>query len=100
MILVPIIFGALYAIGLFGPISNIGALPAVYQAYGIGDAVPWSLLVLAIALPPALYLLALLLGSGRAPFERALIFTVGLATSFAFYFGLVTLVGALQPPIV
>jgi hypothetical protein len=71
----------------------------VYEAYGIGDAVPWPLLVLAVVLPPVLYVAALLLGRGRTPFARALILTVALATSFALYFGIVSLVGAIQPPL-
>lgn len=99
MILIPIVFAVLFALALFGPISNLLALPAVYDAYGIGDAVPWPLLILAIVLPPVLYVAGLLLGRGRSPFARALILTVALAASFALYFGIVTLVGAIQPPL-
>jgi len=97
--LIPIVVAVLFALALFGPISNLGALPAVYEAYGIGDAVPWPLLILALALPPVLYVVALLLGRGRPPFARALILTVALAASFALYFGIVSLVGAIQPPL-
>ena len=99
MILIPIVFAVLFALALFGPISNLLALPAVYDAYGIGDAVPWPLLILAIVLPPVLYVAGLLLGRRRPPFARALILTVALAASFALYFGIVTLVGAIQPPL-
>lgn len=99
MILIPIVFAVLFALALFGPISNLLALPAVYDAYGIGNAVPWPLLILAILVPPVLYLAGLLLGRGRPPFARALILTVALAASFALYFGIVTLVGAIQPPL-
>lgn len=100
MILIPIVFGVLFALGLVMPVSDLTALPTVYAAYGIGDAVPWPLLVLAVALPPVLYVVALLLGRGRPPFSRALILTVALAASFALYFGIVALVGAIQPPLV
>jgi len=99
MILLPIVFAVLFALALVGPISNLGALPAIYQAYGIGDAVPWPILILAVVLPVALYVVALLLGRGRPVFARALILTVALATSFALYFGLVALVAAIQPPL-
>lgn len=99
MIVIPIVFAVLFALALFGPISNLVALPGLYDAVGIGDAVPWPLLLLAVALPPVLYLVAALLGRGRPPFARALIFTVALAASFALYFGIVTLVGAIQPPL-
>ena len=100
MILIPIVFGVLFALGFVMPVSDLTALPAVYAAYGIGDAVPWPLLVLAVALPPVFYVGALLLGRGRPPFSRALILTVALAASFALYFGIVALVGAIQPPLV
>jgi hypothetical protein len=99
VILIPIVFAVLFALALFGPISNLLALPDVYETYGIGDAVPWPLLVLAIVLPVLLYVVGLLLGRGRPPFARALILTVALAASFALYFGIVTLVGAIQPPL-
>jgi hypothetical protein len=99
VIVVPIVFAVLFALALVMPVSDLGGLPAVYAAYGIGDAVPWPLLVLAVVLPPVLYVVALLLGRGRPPFARALLFTVALATSFALYFGLVALVGAIQPPL-
>lgn len=99
MILIPVVFAVLFALALVGPVSNLAALPSVYEAYGIGDAVPWPLLVLAVALPPVLYVAGLSLGRGRPPFERALVLTVALATSFALYFGIVALVGALQPPL-
>jgi hypothetical protein len=99
VILIPVVFAVLFALALFGPISNLAALPPVYEAYGIGDAVPWPLLILTVVLPVMLYLAGLMLGRGRPPFERALILTVALAASFALYFGLVSLVGAIQPPI-
>jgi len=99
VILIPVIFAVLFALALFGPISNLVALPAFYDGIGIGDAVPWPLLIVAVALPPILYVVALLIGRGRPPFARALILTVALAASFALYFGVVTLVGAIQPPL-
>ena len=99
MIVVALVFAVLFALALVAPVSDLVALPGLYEAYGIGDAVPWPLLVLSVALPPLLYVVGLLLGRGRAPFARALILTVALAASFALYFGLVALVGAIQPPL-
>lgn len=99
MIVVALVFAVLFALALVMPVSDLGALPAVYEAYGIGHAVPWPLLVLAVALPPVLYILGVLLGRGRPPFTRALILTAALAASFALYFGLFALVGAIQPPL-
>lgn len=100
MIVVPLVFAVLFGLALVLPISDLGALPAVYEAYGIGDAVPWPLLVLSVVLPVVLYVAALVLGRGRTPFAKALVFTVALAASFCAYFGIVGLVAAIQPPIV
>lgn len=100
MIVVPLSFAVLFGLALVMPISDLGGLPAVYAAYGITDAVPWSLLVLSVVLPVLLYVAALLLGRGLTPFARSLVFTVALAASFCSYFGIVALVTALQPPIV
>lgn len=97
--IVPLVFAVLFALALVIPVSDLGALPAIYEAGGAGDAVPWALLVLSVVLPPALYAVGVLLGRGRPPFEKALILTVGLATSFALYFGIVALVAATQPPL-
>lgn len=99
MIVVALVFAVLFALALVSPVSDLVALPGLYEAYGIGDAVPWPLLVLTVALPPALYVAGLLLTRGRTPFARALILTVALAASFALYFGIVALVGAIQPPL-
>lgn len=99
MILIPLAFGALFALALVTPVSDLLVLPSVYDAVGIGDAVPWPLLILAVAAPPLLYVAALLLGRGRTPTHRALILTVALATSFALYFGIGALVAAIQPPV-
>jgi hypothetical protein len=99
VIVVPLVFAVLFALALVMPVSDLLALPEVYAFYGIGDAVPWAVLVVAMATPVVLYVLALLLGRGRPPFARALVFTVALAASFALYFGYVALVAAIQPPI-
>jgi hypothetical protein len=99
VILLPVVFGILFAVALVMPVSDLTALPAVYEAYGIGDAVPWPLLVLSVAVPVLLYVAGVLLGRGRPPFERALILTVALATTFVLYFGVVALVAAIQPPL-
>jgi hypothetical protein len=99
VILVPIVFGVLFALALVMPVSDLLALPAVYDAYGIGDSVPWALLVLSVATPPVLYVAGVLLGRGRAPFAQALILVVALAAAFALYFGIVAVVAAIQPPL-
>lgn len=97
MIVVAVVFAVLFGFALVSPVSELLALPGVYDAYGIGDSTPWVLLIVNVALPVVLYVFGLLLGRGRPPFARALILTVGLAAAFALHFGLVALVGAIQP---
>ena len=63
MIVVALVFAVLFALALVSPVSDLVALPGLYEAYGIGDAVPWPLLVLAVAVPPALYVAGLLVSS-------------------------------------
>lgn len=99
MIVIPILFAVLFALALVAPVSELVSLPAYYDYYGIADAVPWPVLVAAVVLPVALYAGALRLGRGRAPFERALIFTVALATAFALHLGAVELVLQTKPAV-
>ncbi len=97
MILVPVLFGILFAVALVWPVTDLVQAPVFYAAQGIADETPWVLLVLSVALPVVLYVAALLLGLRRPPFERAVIFTVALGTSFALFFSLATLASALRP---
>lgn len=97
MILIPLVFAVLFALALVWPVTELIQLPRFYAASGIEDQTPWGLLILVVVLPIALYLLGFLLGRGKPPFERALLFTVALATSFALYFGVAALASALRP---
>lgn len=96
-LVVAVIFAVLFALAEVTPVSNLVALPAFYDYYGIGDATPWSLLVLGVTIPVALYVVAVLLGRGGSLFARALILTVALAATFALEFGVMALAAALQP---
>lgn len=95
--MIAVLFAVLFALALVIPVSDLVALPAVYELYGIGAAVPWGLLIAAVASPPVCYLLGLVLGRGRPAFDRALILTVALAASFALHLSISTWVAALQP---
>ena len=96
-IVIPVVFAVVFALGLIAPISDIGALPPVYAAYGIGDSTPWALLVLNLVVPPLFFVLALLIGRGRPPFARVLVLIVAAASSFAVYFSVFSWVQAIQP---
>ena len=97
VIAVAAVFAVLFGLATLGPVSNLVALPQVYQVYGIGDAVPWALLVAGVVIPPLLYVAGLLLGRGRLLVHRAIVLVVALATTFALGFGLIAWVAALQP---
>jgi hypothetical protein len=98
-VVVVLLFAVLFALAEVTPVSNLVALPGFYDYYGIGEATPWVLLVLGVALPVVIYVVALLLGRGRALFGRALILTVALASTFALEFGVMALAAAFQPAI-
>lgn len=97
LIAVAAVFAVLFGLATFGPVSNLVELPKVYAAFGIGDAVPWALLVAGAVIPPLLYVAGLLLGRGRLLVHRAIVLVVALATTFALGFGLIAWVAALQP---
>lgn len=98
-VVVALLFAVLFGLALFPAISDAVVLPIYYDLLGIGDAVPWPLLVLRVAVPVVLYVAALLLGRGRPLFARVLLFTTALAVAFALALGIVALVGAIQPPL-
>ncbi len=94
-----VVFALLYAYPLFEGISNLIALPQVYDAEGIGGAVPWWLLAIGVAAPVLFYLAALWIGRGRGLFPRALILAVGLAATNALVLSAVQWAAALQPAV-
>ena len=65
-------------------------MPAFYDAIGIGDQVPWWLLILSIAVPPLLYLAAFWVARRQQLFGQALVFLVALATSYALWLSIVS----------
>ncbi len=99
VIILWIVFAILYGYPLFEGISNLVALPAFYDAQGIGGAVPWYLLLIGVAAPVILYVGALLLGRGRELFPRALILAVGLAATNALFLSVVSWAPVVQPAI-
>jgi hypothetical protein len=99
ILVVSLVFAVLFGIALIPAISDAVVLPTYYDLLGIADAVPWPLLVLRVAVPIVLYLVALLIGRGRPIFSRVLLFTTALAVAFALALGIVSLVGAIQPPL-
>lgn len=80
---VAIVFGLLYAYDLWEAITNAVELPKQYAALEtlgveVGE-VPWTLIIANMLIPPAIYLLAFVLGMRRNVFGKAVLFAVGLA---------------------
>ena len=66
IVLVTLLFAVLHGWTLLLAISNLVALPGFYELIGIGDAVPWWLLVIGVVAPVLLFTAAVLLGRGAA----------------------------------
>ncbi len=96
-VLVAAVFGLLFAYGLFQALSNLVALPRIYETFGIGAATPWWALVVGVAIPPVFFVAAVLVGRGRALVNRALILAAGLGAANAVALSLAAFVAALQP---
>lgn len=96
-VLVAAVFALLFGYGLFQALSNLVALPRIYETFGIAAATPWWALVVGVAIPPLSFLAAVLLGRGRTLVNRALILAAGLGTANAVALSLAAFVAALQP---
>ncbi|MEJ1230942.1 MAG: hypothetical protein WDM88_10530 [Galbitalea sp.] len=72
-IAVAVVAGVLYAYVLWNAIGNLISLPKA-----LGDATPWWLLIVGVAVPVVAYLAAFLLGRRHSLLPRALFFLIGL----------------------
>ncbi|PZQ89790.1 MAG: hypothetical protein DI534_08370 [Leifsonia xyli] len=78
-----VIFAALHGWFLFAAASSLIALPALYEAQGYAQYIPWFALVMGVVLPPVLFVGALLLGRRRALSTRVVVFAASLAATAA-----------------
>jgi hypothetical protein len=79
-LVVAALFGLFYAYDLWEAVSNLVALPSVYDEVGIGaENVPWWLLWSGVIIPVLVFVLAFVLGRRQNVFAKALIFLLGLA---------------------
>ena len=97
ILLVALLFAVLHGYTLLLAISNLVALPGVYELVGIGDAVPWWLLIAGVTAPIVLFTAGVLLGRRRSLAQRVLLFAVSLGATNAIALSIVALVAALQP---
>jgi hypothetical protein len=98
LVVTVLLFALLYGWSLFQAISNLSALPAVYDYCAIADATPWPLLVAGVAIPVVLFAVALVLGRGRELFARVLLLAVGFGATSALALSATQIVTAIQPP--
>lgn len=81
VVIVTLVFVVLFAYQLYAAVSNLVALPEVYEAAGIGDAVPWAVLVANVAAPAVVFAAASAVARGRRLAARAGILLLGFAVS-------------------
>lgn len=100
-LIVAALFGLFYAYDVWSAVSNLVALPAVYDAVGIGASnVPWWLLWVGILIPLAVFIVAFAVGRRRTVFGKALVFLLGLAVTAGLGIGVLALEEVLRPEIV
>ncbi len=93
-------FALLYAYDVWEAIANLVALPAFYDAYGLGAAnIPWWLLWAGVLIPIAAFAIALVAGRGRAVFAQALVLVVGLAITAGLSISVLAVEEVLRPVI-
>lgn len=97
IVLVTLLFAVLHGYTLLFAVSNLVALPGVYELFGIGDAVPWWLLIIGVVAPIVLFAVAVLLGRRRSLAQRVLLLAVSLGATNAIALSIASLVAALQP---
>lgn len=96
---VAVFLGLFYAYDLFAAISNVvGVVTQINATNGVRQAVelalvpiPWTLLIVDLAIAPAAYLAAFLLARRRSPLVLAVLLLVGLTAVAAMSTSLVAL---------
>ncbi len=83
------LFGLVYAYFVYQAIRNIIELPKSYSTIGLGESVPWPLLVIGLAIPVILYVLAFVIGLRRPVLDTAIVFILGLVTASALFYGVI-----------
>jgi hypothetical protein len=85
------LFGLVYAYFVYQAIANLIELPKSYAAIGLGDSVPWVLLVIGLLIPVLVYVLAFILGLRRRVVDKAVIFVMGIAVTAGLAFSVVAI---------
>jgi hypothetical protein len=76
---VSVLFGLFYAYDLWEAVQNAIEVPRQYELFGLpASSVPWTFIWIGIAVPPLVYVAALLVGRRRSVASKALVLLVGL----------------------
>lgn len=81
VVIVTLVFVVLFGYQLYAAVSNLVALPEVYAAAGISDAVPWAILIANVAAPAVAFAAASAVARGRRLAARAGILLLGFGVS-------------------
>ena len=81
VVIVTLVFVVLFGYQLYAAVSNLVALPEIYAAAGIADAVPWAILVANVAAPAIAFAAASAVAHGRRLAARAGILLLGFGVS-------------------
>ena len=85
------LFGLVYAYFVYQAIRNIIELPKSYAAIEQSESVPWALLVIGLAVPVLLYVLAFIIGLRRPVLDKAIIFVMGIAVAAGLGYAIVAI---------
>lgn len=84
-------FGLLFAYFVYQAIENLIELPKSYEAIGLSESVPWAVLVIGLAIPILLYVIAFAIALRQRLVNTAVIFLMALVTVAAFSYGIVAI---------
>jgi len=90
-LIIAAVFGLLFAYFVYQAIANLIELPKSYAAIGLADSVPWAVLVIGLAIPVILYVVAFAIALRRPVLDTVVIFVMALATVAAFGYGIVAI---------
>lgn len=99
-LVVVIVIGLFFATACYIAVGNLLVFPG-YVVDDLGEkfsAIPWAPLIAGVAIPPVGLVVGILLGRGRASFERTLVLLAAFAASSALGFSMMAIAERLVSP--
>lgn len=94
------VFGLFFAWDTWQAVSNLVALPDFYDYAGLGrENVPLWLLIIGVAIPAIVFVIALVVGRGHPLSTKVIVLVVGVAVASGLGLGVVALEDVLRPTI-